>query len=92
MDSMNISIPDQMKDWVQAQIQAGNFPDASAYVEELIRRDRSEKESAKNLFRELQKDIAQGVSDIDAGHVQDFDLDRIVQKGRERLASHASSE
>ena len=92
MDSMNISIPDQMKDWVQAQIQAGNFPDAGAYVEELIRRDRSEKESAQNLFRELQKGIAQGVSDIDAGHVQDFDIDRIVQKGRERLASHASSE
>ncbi|MCH8040615.1 MAG: hypothetical protein IH977_09770 [Nitrospinae bacterium] len=92
MDSMNISIPDQMKDWVQAQIQAGNFPDAGAYVEELIRRDRLEKESAKNLFRELQKDIAQGVSDIGAGHVQDFDIDRIVQKGRERLASHASSE
>jgi len=81
-----------MKDWVQAQIQAGNFPDAGAYVEELIRRDRSEKESAQNLFRELQKDIAQGVLDIDAGHVQDFDIDRIVQKGRERLASHASSE
>ena len=92
MDSMNISIPDQMKDWVQAQIQVGNFPDAGAYVEELIRRDRLEKESAKNLFRELQKDIAQGVSDIGAGHVQDFDIDRIVQKGRERLASHASSE
>ena len=43
MDSMNISIPDQMKEWVQAQIRVGNFPDAGAYVEELIRRDRSEK-------------------------------------------------
>lgn len=39
MATMNISLPDQMKDWVEEQSREGRFANSSDYVRELIRRD-----------------------------------------------------
>ena len=37
MATMNVSTPDQMKAWVEAQISSGNYANASDYVRDLIR-------------------------------------------------------
>lgn len=39
MATMNISLPDQMKEWVEAQSESGRYSNASDYVRDLIRRD-----------------------------------------------------
>lgn len=39
MATMNISLPDSMKDWVEAQVNTGRYRNASDYVRDLIRRD-----------------------------------------------------
>ena len=39
MASMNISLPDPMRDWVEAQIEQGRYSSNSDYVRDLIRRD-----------------------------------------------------
>ena len=39
MATMNISLPDQMKEWVEAQADTGRYSNASDYVRDLIRRD-----------------------------------------------------
>lgn len=39
MATMNISLPDQMKNWVEERIQSGSYANASDYVRDLIRRD-----------------------------------------------------
>jgi antitoxin ParD1/3/4 len=36
---MNISVPEPMRAWVEAQIKRGRFGNASEYFRELIRRD-----------------------------------------------------
>ena len=36
---MNISVPDPMKDWVQAQIDEGKYASSSDYVRDLTRLD-----------------------------------------------------
>jgi putative addiction module CopG family antidote len=38
MATMNISIPDPMKDWVQAQVETGAYANSSDYVRDLIRK------------------------------------------------------
>ena len=52
MDTMNVSIPDAMKDWVEAQAKTGRYSNASDYVRDLIRRDqvRSDKIAAMQRF------------------------------------------
>lgn len=39
MATMNVSLPDPMKDWVEAQTRTGRYSNASDYVRDLIRRD-----------------------------------------------------
>lgn len=48
MATMNVSLPNAMKDWVETRAQTGRYSNASDYVRDLIRRDqeRSDKISA----------------------------------------------
>lgn len=39
MATMNVSLPDLMKDWVEAQTKTGRYANASDYVRDLIRKD-----------------------------------------------------
>ena len=39
MQTMNISLPDPLKDFVDAQISSGRYSSVSEYVRELIRQD-----------------------------------------------------
>ena len=43
MPSMNISLPESLKEFVDAQIAAGRYGNASEYVRELIRADEKRK-------------------------------------------------
>lgn len=52
MATMNVSLPDPMKDWVEAQTETGRYANASDYVRDLIRRDqeRNDKIAAMQPF------------------------------------------
>lgn len=39
MATMNVSLPDAMKTWVEQQADSGRYSNASDYVRDLIRRD-----------------------------------------------------
>ena len=42
MASMNVSLPDPMRDYVQRRIDSGHYASVSDYVRDLIRRDQGE--------------------------------------------------
>ena len=39
MATMNISLPEQMKSWVEECVQSGRYANSSDYVRDLIRKD-----------------------------------------------------
>jgi antitoxin ParD1/3/4 len=39
--SMNVSVPESMRDWVQSRIESGEYASVSDYVRDLIRRDQN---------------------------------------------------
>jgi antitoxin ParD1/3/4 len=45
MVSMNVSLPDRMKDWVEERIKDGCYATVSDYVRELIRRDQEQRDA-----------------------------------------------
>ena len=47
MATMNVSIPDAMKEWVERQAAEGHYSNASDYVRALIRRDRERQGSPR---------------------------------------------
>lgn len=47
MATLNISIPNEMRQWIDQQITSGHFANASDYIRDLIRHNQSEKEAIR---------------------------------------------
>lgn len=61
---MKISLPDEMKQWVMSRVEAGLYPDASAYVCELIRRDQERAARTAHLQALVTEGISSGMTDL----------------------------
>ncbi|MGY6553680.1 MAG: type II toxin-antitoxin system ParD family antitoxin [Wenzhouxiangella sp.] len=64
MTTMNVSLPDDMKRWVEQQAQSGKFSNSSDYVRDLIRRDRDRQQKIAQLQRLIDEGLASGLSDL----------------------------
>lgn len=62
MATMNVSLPDQLKAWVEAQAETGRYSNASDYVRDLIRRD----QERAGKIAAMQKLIDEGLTSGDA--------------------------
>lgn len=63
MATMNISLPDQMKQWVEEQVATGRYANASDVMRDLVRREQLRTEGIARLQAEIDKGRASGVSD-----------------------------
>ena len=57
MASMNISVPDPMRDWVQTRIDGGQYASVSDYVRDLIRRDQEIQSRRQLSVAEIRRSI-----------------------------------
>ncbi|OHC74119.1 MAG: CopG family transcriptional regulator [Rhodospirillales bacterium RIFCSPLOWO2_12_FULL_58_28] len=55
MATMNVSLPDPMREWVETQVKGGVYANASDYIRDLIRHDQRRRQ-------ELQAAIAEGLN------------------------------
>ena len=62
MATMNISLPEPMKDWVNAQTKTGRYSNASDYVRDLIRQDQERADKIRQLQQLIDEGMASGVS------------------------------
>ena len=63
MASINISLPDPMKDWVETQARSGRYDDAGAYVRDLIRHDQHRASKISAMQRLVDEALKGGASD-----------------------------
>jgi antitoxin ParD1/3/4 len=63
MATMNISLPDQMKAWVEAQSADGKYANSSDLIRDLIRREQIKQEKIAALNEKIEEGFASGVSD-----------------------------
>jgi antitoxin ParD1/3/4 len=61
MATMNVSLPDAMKGWVEQQAQSGRYSNASDYVRDLIRRDQLRSLKIANMQQLVTEGIESGV-------------------------------
>lgn len=61
MATMNVSLPDPMKDWVEAQTRTGRYSNASDYVRDLIRRDQERNDKIATMQRLVDDGLKSGV-------------------------------
>lgn len=60
MATMNISLPEPMKRWVEAQAEDGRYSNSSDYVRDLIRRDQVRLDKIANMQRLVDEARAEG--------------------------------
>ena len=83
MATMNVSLPDPMKDWVEDQMKDGRFANTSDYVRHLIRRDQERAEAIARLQAALDEGERSGI-------VEDFDFDTFKTRMRDEYAASKS--
>jgi antitoxin ParD1/3/4 len=62
MATMNVSLPDPMKAWVEEQTTGGRYGNASDYIRDLIRRDQDRLRAIAELQGLVDEGIASGES------------------------------
>ena len=77
MATMNVSLPDPMKAWIEARLREGRFSTASDYVRHLIRCDQ-ERQAA---IEALQQAVDEGLR---SGEPEDFDAAAFIARMRAR--------
>lgn len=55
MATMTISLPDPMKEWIEAQIKQGEYASTSDYVRDLVRRDRERRSKPELTLDDLRR-------------------------------------
>ena len=63
MATMNVSLPDKMKQWVEDRVQTGRYGNASDYVRDLVRRDQERSEAREKLQQMVDEALASGVNE-----------------------------
>lgn len=51
MATMNVSLPDPMREWVEAQVKGGEYANASDYIRDLIRHDQERRKTLEAAIR-----------------------------------------
>ena len=62
MAQMNVSVPERMKEWCEAQVREGRYSTTSDYVRDLIRRDQDSQTGVKALQAAIDDGLASGIS------------------------------
>ncbi len=71
MATMNVSLPDAMKSWVEAQAQTGRYSNASDYVRDLIRRDQERADKIAAMQRLVDEAEAGGAGSLTVEQIFD---------------------
>ena len=63
MATMNISLPDQMKAYAEAQTRDGRYSNVSDYMRDLIRRDEARRQAIAEIQALVDEGLASGPSE-----------------------------
>ena len=69
MATMNVSLPDKMKQWVEEQVATGRYGNSSDYVRDLVRRDQERAEARQEFERLIEEGFASGITDMTAEEI-----------------------
>lgn len=65
MPQLNVTMPDQLKGWIDSRVAQGRYSSSSDYVRDLVRRDQDREEKLARLEAAIDEGRRSGVSDRD---------------------------
>ena len=76
MATMNISLPDAMKSWVESQAVGGAYSNSSDFVRDLIRRDQHRRSQIAAMQEKVDEARASGVSALSMDDIRQLSSSR----------------
>jgi antitoxin ParD1/3/4 len=81
MATMNVSVPDPMRDWVQYRVESGQYASASDYFRDLIRRDQDAENNSLLSVEDIRRSIEQGRLEAET-----FSADEVYSEIKRKIA------
>jgi antitoxin ParD1/3/4 len=78
MATVTISLPDPMKDWIEAQAGNGKFSGVSDYIRDLVRQDQSRKDQREALIQAL-------IEGEESGPAREWTREELKAEARRRV-------
>ncbi len=95
MATMNVSLPDPMKEWVDEKVRSGRYGNASEYVRALIREDQEDDEKRRvivQMLEEGEEDFRQGrYIELNTREEQRRFFEEIVERAAREAAQPVAS-
>jgi antitoxin ParD1/3/4 len=91
IERLTITMPVEMAAVVKQAVDTGDYASSSEVVRAALRDWKLKRSLQLEELASLKADINVGLADVAAGRVQDFDVDRIVERGRKLLTSRSAS-
>ena len=91
IERLTVTMPADMAALIKDAVAGGGYASSSEVIREAMRDWKIKRALQLQEFANLEADLDKGLSDLAAGRTKDFDIKRIVRRGRKILASRSSS-
>ncbi len=91
LERLTVTVPAEMAASIKSAVEAGDYASTSEVMRAALRDWKTKRALQLDELAALKADIDQGLADVAAGRVRDFDSDRIVARGKKLLADRSSS-
>jgi antitoxin ParD1/3/4 len=91
IERLTITLPSDMAAAVKGAVESGDYASTSEVVREALRDWTMKRALRLQELAALKADIDKGLADLAERRVKDFDADRIIERGKQLLASRSRS-
>jgi antitoxin ParD1/3/4 len=89
VERLTVTMPTEMLAALKAAVDGGDYASTSEVIREAVRDWKMKRALQMQEFAALKADIDQGLADVAAGRVTEFNADKIIERGRKLLASRS---
>jgi len=90
-EALTVTLPPEVIAAIRGAVEGGEYASSSEVVQEALEAWRAKRAAGKREMEALKADIAEGMRDLAEERVREFDLARIVERGRALLAARSRS-
>lgn len=91
IERLTVTMPADMAALIKAAVEEGDYASTSEVIREALRDWKVKRSLKLGEIEALRTDINKGMADLTAGRVADFDMDKIIERGRKLLAGRSPS-
>jgi len=87
IERLTITLPADMASLIRNAVEGGDYASSSEVVREALREWKMRRMLQLQEFTSLKSDIDKGLTDLAEGRVQEFDVGKIIERGRKLLST-----